>query len=50
MMSGAFRVGVSKNNLIKALALHTKLLETFLAHRLMGNWDPQKISFRTDQF
>ena len=46
LMSGAFRIGVSKNNLIKALALHTNLAETFLAHRLMGNWDPQKISFQ----
>ncbi|MBA3649126.1 MAG: ATP-dependent DNA ligase [Chitinophagales bacterium] len=45
LMSAAFRIGVSKNNLIKALALHTNLPETFLAHRLMGNWDPQKISF-----
>lgn len=45
LMSAAFRVGVSKNNLIKALALHTNLPETFLAHRLMGNWDPLKISF-----
>jgi len=45
LMSGAFRIGVSKNNLIKALALHTNSPETFLAHRLMGHWDPQKISF-----
>lgn len=45
LMSAAFRVGVSKNNLIKAVALHTNLQESFLAHRLMGNWDPQKISF-----
>jgi len=45
LMSAAFRVGVSKNNLIKALALHANLPETFLAHRLMGNWDPLKISF-----
>ncbi|MBK9732539.1 MAG: ATP-dependent DNA ligase [Chitinophagaceae bacterium] len=45
LMSASFRVGVSKNNLIKAIALHTGLPESFLAHRLMGNWDPQKISF-----
>lgn len=45
LMSAAFRVGVSKNNLIKALALHTDLPESFLAHRLMGNWDPQHASF-----
>ncbi|MEO6167893.1 MAG: ATP-dependent DNA ligase [Chitinophagales bacterium] len=45
LMSAAFRIGVSKNNLIKAVALHTKLPQSFLAHRLMGNWDPQKISF-----
>lgn len=46
LMSAAFRVGVSKNNLIKALAFHTNLPETFLAHRLMGNWDPVKVSFQ----
>ena len=46
LMSAAFRVGVSRNNLIKALALHTNLPETFLAHRLMGNWDPLNISFK----
>lgn len=45
LMSASFRVGVSKNNLIKALALHSQLPESLLAHRLMGNWDPQKISF-----
>jgi DNA ligase-1 len=45
LMSAAFRVGVSKSNVIKALALHTTLPESFLAHRLMGNWDPQTIAF-----
>lgn len=46
LMSGAFRIGVSKSNLVKALAAHTNQPESFLAHRLMGNWDPQKISFQ----
>ena len=46
LIGGAFRVGVSKNNMIKALALHTQLPEPFLAHRLMGNWEPQKISYK----
>jgi DNA ligase-1 len=45
LMSGAFRIGVSKNNLLRALALHTGLPEPFLAHRLMGNWDPQRAAF-----
>ena len=45
LMSAAFRIGVSKGNLIKALALHTGWPESFLAHRLMGNWDPLKITF-----
>lgn len=45
LMSASFRVGVSKGNLVKALAMHTALPEPFLMHRLMGNWDPAKNSF-----
>lgn len=45
LTSGAFRMGVSQKLLIKALSKHCGLDENQLAHRLMGNWDPEHISF-----
>lgn len=45
LTSGAFRMGVSQKLLIKALSKHSGLDENQLAHRLMGNWDPEQISF-----
>ncbi len=44
LISGSFRVGVSDKNIIKALALAFQIPEDEIAHQLMGNWNPFKIS------
>src|SRR5690349_20885276 len=40
LLSGAFRIGVSRTLLIRALAAHMNLPVATIAHRLMGRWDP----------
>jgi len=40
MMTGGFRVGVSKNLVIRALAKWSGLDKSVIAHRLTGNWEP----------
>lgn len=40
LITGSFRVGVSINNIVKALALQTGITEAVISHRLMGNWIP----------
>jgi DNA ligase 1 len=45
LITGAFRIGVSQKLMVKALAKHTGVAETSVAHKLMGNWDPQTASF-----
>lgn len=42
LITGGFRVGVSKKIVIKALARHTEIDESVVAHRLMGNWSPSE--------
>ncbi len=44
LITGGFRIGVSQNLLIQALATHTGLSQAQVAHRLMGNWNPEKVS------
>jgi len=44
LITGNFRMGVSKQLIIKALAIHFKLDESLIAHRLMGKWNPSDIS------
>ncbi len=46
LMMGAYRMGVSQKLTVRALAQHTGKAEAELAHRLMGNWDPQHISYQ----
>lgn len=41
LITGSFRVGVSQQLVIKALAKNYKLVESNVAHRLMGNWVPE---------
>jgi DNA ligase-1 len=46
LITGNFRIGVSQQLVIKALA---SLLETdanAIAHRLMGNWNPETVTFQ----
>ena len=41
LITGGFRVGVSQQLMVKALARYSKVKENILAHRLMGNWSPE---------
>ena len=40
LITGAFRVGVSQQLVIKGLAKYYKLEENIISHRLTGKWDP----------
>ncbi len=40
LITGSFRVGVSQQLMVKALAKHAQVKENIVAHRLMGNWSP----------
>lgn len=46
LITGNFRMGVSKQLVIKALALHFKMEEQLVAHRLMGQWNPLEINLK----
>jgi DNA ligase-1 len=46
LITGGFRIGVSQNLLIQALSKFTALPQAQVAHRLMGNWDPEQISLQ----
>ncbi|MDZ4839241.1 MAG: ATP-dependent DNA ligase [Bacteroidota bacterium] len=43
--SSTFRVGVSQNLVIRALSQAYHIDGNVIAHRLMGNWNPNEISF-----
>jgi DNA ligase 1 len=45
LLSGAFRVGVSQNLMVNALAKNVKLESAVIAHRISGNWDPATTGF-----
>ncbi|WP_010521073.1 ATP-dependent DNA ligase [Aquimarina agarivorans] len=45
LITGGFRIGVSQKLMTKALAKATAISEDVLAYKLMGNWDPNTISF-----
>ncbi len=45
LITGGFRVGVSQKLMVKALSKHTGIDENTLAHRLMGNWTPDLITY-----
>ncbi len=40
LVTGAFRVGVSKGLVTRAIASQSKISKDVVAHRLMGNWKP----------
>ncbi len=46
ILTGGFRVGVSRNLVIRALADISGLEKAVIAHRLMGNWQPTERFFR----
>lgn len=41
LITGGFRIGVSQQLMVKALAKHASVRENVIAHRLMGNWSPE---------
>lgn len=45
LITGGFRVGVSQKLMTRALSKATEVEENVLAHRLMGNWTPDKTTF-----
>ncbi|MGC1515735.1 MAG: ATP-dependent DNA ligase [Maribacter sp.] len=46
LITGGFRIGVSQKLMTRALAKATAIDEDILAYKLMGNWDPNTISFQ----
>ncbi|MFX0555676.1 ATP-dependent DNA ligase [Maribacter sp. CXY002] len=46
LITGGFRIGVSQKLMTRALAKATNIDEDILAYKLMGNWDPEKITFQ----
>lgn len=47
LITGGFRMGVSGQLVIKALAKHYNIEENHIAHRLMGNWNPEAVTLDT---
>ncbi|WP_405379907.1 ATP-dependent DNA ligase [Maribacter sp. LLG6340-A2] len=46
LITGGFRIGVSQKLMTRALAKATEIEEDILAYKLMGNWDPNSITFQ----
>lgn len=46
LITGGFRVGVSQKLMMKALARHENQDENAIAHRLMGNWTPDTVTYQ----
>jgi DNA ligase-1 len=46
LITGSFRIGVSQQLMVKALAKHAAVKENVIAHRLMGNWSPEYSKFQ----
>lgn len=47
LLSSTFRVGVSQNMMVNALAKTVQLESSVIAHRISGNWDPATTTFET---
>jgi DNA ligase-1 len=45
LITGNFRIGVSQNSIVNALAKTVKLDSPVIAHRISGNWDPMTTNF-----
>lgn len=46
LITGGFRVGVSRKLMTRALSQYTGIEENILAHRLMGGWSPEEDDFQ----
>jgi DNA ligase-1 len=49
LITGAFRVGVSKALVIRAISLSTNIAEDVIAHRMMGAWKPSATAWEEMQ-
>ena len=54
LITGGFRIGVSQQLMVKALAKYANVKESTVAHRLMGNWSPdinvfEELVYTTDE-
>ncbi len=47
LITGGFRMGVSQKLMTRALSRATGIEEAELAHRLMGDWSPDTVSFKS---
>ncbi|NNE89817.1 MAG: ATP-dependent DNA ligase [Silicimonas sp.] len=47
LITGGFRVGVSQKLMTRALSKATGVEETELAHRLMGEWSPETVTYES---
>lgn len=45
LITGAFRIGVSQQMMVNALARTVQLPASVIAHRISGNWDPSTTRF-----
>ena len=45
LITGAFRIGVSQNVMVNALAKAWNIESSVIAHRISGNWDPSTTIF-----
>jgi len=46
IITGSFRIGVSQKLMTRALSKATEIDEDILAYKLMGDWTPQKTTFK----
>lgn len=46
LITGSFRIGVSQKLMTRALSKAVNIDEDILAYKLMGEWNPQKITFQ----
>ncbi len=46
LITGAFRVGVSRRLVTRAIAEHSGISPEVISHRLMGNWKPTEASYQ----
>lgn len=46
LITGSFRIGVSQQLVVKALAKHYQLEENIVSHRLTGNWNPETTTLK----
>lgn len=46
LITGSFRIGVSQKLMTRALSKAVNVDEDLIAHKLMGEWDPNSVSFQ----